>query len=79
MFAFLHKSTLIGNKLVFPKSSLFCLWQWLVNNLPVVISTHELSYPSTKEEQQVSRWVGVWLFATANPPQYVYNKYYNMK
>lgn len=41
LFVSHHPTTLIGNKLVFPKSNLFCPWQQL-SDLPVFILTHEL-------------------------------------
>ena len=44
-FSFLFLVNLLflnGNKLIFPKSSLFFQWWHLVNDLPVIILTHEL-------------------------------------
>lgn len=35
------KSVLIGNILIFPRSSLFCLWKYSASNLPVFISAHK--------------------------------------
>jgi len=74
-----HFPTLIGlaiNHIHFPKFSLFCLQQYLVSDLPVLILTHDgfLSPCTFEEGERQSSLVGTWQPAKVNLPQHVPEK-----
>lgn len=46
-----------GNNFVFPKSSLFCLWQWLIQGLPVFFLSWPKSFSTLFSPS--SRWRGL--------------------